>query len=108
MCMKDEGQARAVVDIDRNLTLSKSCFEPLERKSVIGDTKRLERVAGVSCAIPATSTGEARAMNNEEFRSRSKSLDGDHIHKVLRRPLLEDCGATYEIFEAILREGMNT
>ncbi|CAB3225097.1 unnamed protein product [Arctia plantaginis] len=58
-----------------------------------------------SCAIPATSTGEARAMNNEEFRSRSKSLDGDHIHKVLRRPLLEDCGATYEIFEAILREG---
>lgn len=61
-----------------------------------------------SCAVPTTSTSEARAADNEEFRSRSKSLDGDHLHKVLRRPLLEDCGATYEIFEAILREGMKT
>lgn len=59
-----------------------------------------------SCAIPATSNDEARARDSEEFRSRSKSLDGDHVHKVLRRPVLEDCGATYEIFEAILREGM--
>lgn len=58
-----------------------------------------------SCAIPATSHGEDRAMDSDEFRSRSKSLDGDHIHKVHRGPLLEDCGATYEIFEAILREG---
>lgn len=58
-----------------------------------------------SCAAPATATEEVRAADSEEFRSRSKSLDGDHLHKVLRRPLLEDCGATYQIFDAILKEG---
>ncbi|KAF9804742.1 hypothetical protein SFRURICE_007645 [Spodoptera frugiperda] len=59
-----------------------------------------------SCAIPAASTDEARAMDSDEFRSRSKSLDGDHSHKILRRQVLEDCGATYQIFDEILREGI--
>ncbi|XP_022834518.1 5'-AMP-activated protein kinase subunit gamma-2-like isoform X1 [Spodoptera litura] len=58
-----------------------------------------------SCATPAASTDEARAMDSDEFRSRSKSLDGDHSHKILRRQVLEDCGATYQIFDEILREG---
>ncbi|XP_073836103.1 SNF4/AMP-activated protein kinase gamma subunit isoform X4 [Musca autumnalis] len=39
----------------------------------------------------------------ENFRSRSKSLDVN----TLRRPnrILEDCGATYKIYEKILKEG---
>lgn len=57
-----------------------------------------------SCAIPATSTDEPR--DSDEFRSRSKSLDGDHSHKILRRQVLEDCGATYQIYDEILREGI--
>lgn len=56
-----------------------------------------------SCAVPATSTD--RTNPKEEFRSRSKSLDGDHIQKGLRRSVLEDCEATYQIFETILKEG---
>lgn len=59
-----------------------------------------------SCAIPAASTDETRAMDSDEFRSRSKSLDGDHSHKILRRQVLEDCGATYQIYDEILREGI--
>lgn len=59
-----------------------------------------------SCAVPVMSSEEARAViDPDEFRSRSKSLDGDHLHRVLRRPLLEDCGATYQIFDTILKEG---
>ncbi|CAH2103722.1 unnamed protein product [Euphydryas editha] len=56
-----------------------------------------------SCAVPATSTD--RTIHKDEFRLRSKSLDGDHIQKGLRRSVLEDCGATYQIFETILKEG---
>lgn len=39
----------------------------------------------------------------ENFRSRSKSLDVN----TLRRPnrILEDCGATYKIFDKIVKEG---
>lgn len=38
----------------------------------------------------------------EEFRSRSKSLDCD----TKRKPLgLSDCEATYRIYESILKEG---
>ena len=59
-----------------------------------------------SCAIPAASTDEPRAMDSDEFRSRSKSLDCDHSHKILRRQVLEDCGATYQIYDEILREGI--
>ncbi|NP_001119720.1 SNF4/AMP-activated protein kinase gamma subunit [Bombyx mori] len=58
-----------------------------------------------SCAAPTTSAEQTRTMENDEFRSRSKSLDADHLHKVIQRPLLEDCGATYQIFDAILKEG---
>lgn len=56
-----------------------------------------------SCAVPAAS--EERTVDADEFRSRSKSLDGDHMHRILKRPLLEDCGATYQIFDTILKEG---
>lgn len=59
-----------------------------------------------SCAAPTTSAEQTRTMENDEFRSRSKSLDADHLHKVIQRPLLEDCGATYQIFDAILKEGI--
>ncbi|XP_045510428.1 uncharacterized protein LOC123705603 isoform X2 [Colias croceus] len=55
-----------------------------------------------SCAVPATTLEPT--IDPEEFRSRSKSLDADRIHKVTHS-ILDDCGATYEIFEAILREG---
>ncbi|XP_060809697.1 uncharacterized protein LOC106130566 isoform X2 [Amyelois transitella] len=60
-----------------------------------------------SVAVPTASGEDSRTADSDEFRSRSKSLDGDHLHKVLRRPLLEDCGATYQIFDSILREGAN-
>uniref|UniRef100_A0A1E1WEJ7 CBS domain-containing protein n=1 Tax=Pectinophora gossypiella TaxID=13191 RepID=A0A1E1WEJ7_PECGO len=58
-----------------------------------------------SCAVPAVASEEARARDPEEFRSRSKSLDADHLHRISKRPLLEDCGATYQIFESIVKEG---
>lgn len=58
-----------------------------------------------SCAVPTTGTKEGPAVDPEEFRSRSKSLDGDHLHRVLKKPLLEDCGATYHIYDTILKEG---
>lgn len=58
-----------------------------------------------SCATPVTST-ETKPTDSEEFRSRSKSLDGDHLHKITQRSVLDDCGATYQIFDEILREGM--
>ncbi|XP_053623627.1 uncharacterized protein LOC128682795 isoform X2 [Plodia interpunctella] len=58
-----------------------------------------------SVAAPPVAANDSKTTDSDEFRSRSKSLDGDHLHKVLRRPLLEDCGATYQIFEAILKEG---
>lgn len=61
-----------------------------------------------SCAIPVTGTEQRRITDSDEFRSRSKSLDGDHLHKIYRRPYLEDCGATYQIFDAILKEGKLT
>lgn len=54
-----------------------------------------------SCAVPSTST--ERAVDSDEFRSRSKSLDCDHAHKV--KSILDDCGATYQIYESILKEG---
>jgi len=37
------------------------------------------------------------------FRTRSKSLDVDTLKKP--NPLLEDCGATYKIFDKIVKEG---
>lgn len=58
-----------------------------------------------SCAVPVASSDESRKVDADEFRSRSKSLDGDHMNKILRRPLLEDCGATYQIFDTIVKEG---
>lgn len=57
-----------------------------------------------SCAVPNTSS-EDHHSSSDEFRSRSKSLDGDHLHKIVKRPLLEDCGATYHIFDTIVKEG---
>lgn len=38
----------------------------------------------------------------EHFRSRSKSLDVNFTHKIL-----DDCDATYKIYDRILREGIN-
>lgn len=58
-----------------------------------------------SCAVPSTSAEATQKSQSEEFRSRSKSLDGDNLHRVLKKPILEDCGATYQIFDAILKEG---
>ncbi|XP_026315282.1 uncharacterized protein LOC113226757 isoform X2 [Hyposmocoma kahamanoa] len=56
-----------------------------------------------SCAVPNNSNEPI--ASSDEFRSRSKSLDGDHLNKIVRRPLLEDCGATYHIFDTIVKEG---
>lgn len=53
-----------------------------------------------SCAVPVSSPAQ-----KEEFRSRSKSLDAGKAHKLSKRAALEDCGATYQIFESILQEG---
>lgn len=59
-----------------------------------------------SCAVPNTSSEDNQpTASSDEFRSRSKSLDGDHLHKIVKRPLLEDCGATYHIFDTIVKEG---
>ncbi|CAH2985259.1 unnamed protein product [Chilo suppressalis] len=58
-----------------------------------------------SCAVPSPTNEESVKIESTEFRSRSKSLDGDHLNRVLRRPLLEDCGATYHIYDTILKEG---
>jgi hypothetical protein len=60
---------------------------------------------GRRTSVAVTSSETNNKVDAEEFRSRSKSLDGDHLHKVIRRPILEDCGATYQIFDAILKEG---
>lgn len=56
-----------------------------------------------SCAVPPVS--KEPASDADEFRSRSKSLDGDHMNKVLRTSILDDCGATYHIFDTIVKEG---
>lgn len=56
-----------------------------------------------SCAVPNISSEPT--ASSDEFRSRSKSLDGDHLNKIVKRPLLEDCGATYHIFDTIVKEG---
>lgn len=40
---------------------------------------------------------------DEYFRSRSKSLDVNTLQRPRR--ILEDCGATYKIFDRILKEG---
>lgn len=55
-----------------------------------------------SCADSAASPS---AVQKEKFRSRSKSLDAGHSHKESKRAALEDCGATYQIYESILQEG---
>lgn len=57
-----------------------------------------------SCANPVISA-VAQPTESEEFRIRSKSLDCDHLPKVSKRSVLEDCGATYKIFEEILEQG---
>lgn len=49
---------------------------------------------------------ETQPTKSDEFRSRSKSLDCDQLHINSQRSVLEDCGATYKIFDEILREGM--
>lgn len=38
----------------------------------------------------------------DEFRGRSKSLDG-----AIKRPIIRDCASTYRIYDSILREGMS-
>lgn len=55
-----------------------------------------------SCAVPETTVN---IETIEKKRSRSKSLDAQFIHKLPGHSILDDCGATYEIFDAILREG---
>lgn len=57
-----------------------------------------------SCATPVPGP-EAKTPDSDEFRSRSKSLDYDHINRMTKRSVLDDCGATYQIFDEILREG---
>ncbi|XP_048004452.1 uncharacterized protein LOC125240562 isoform X3 [Leguminivora glycinivorella] len=60
-----------------------------------------------SCAVPGSGTKDASVVDSEQFRSRSKSLDADHLHRILKKPVLEDCGATYHIYDTILREGQH-
>ncbi|XP_063837784.1 uncharacterized protein LOC135086883 [Ostrinia nubilalis] len=58
-----------------------------------------------SCAVPSTSSEDSHKTDSDEFRSRSKSLDAEHLHRIYKRPILEDVGTTYQIFDEILREG---
>ncbi|GBP13858.1 hypothetical protein EVAR_73412_1 [Eumeta japonica] len=61
-----------------------------------------------SCAAPAAITQPQNKSNKDEFRSRSKSLDAEHLHTASQRPWLEDCGIAYQIFDEILREGKHS
>ncbi|XP_050683868.1 uncharacterized protein LOC126978825 isoform X2 [Leptidea sinapis] len=59
-----------------------------------------------SCAVPVQKTERPeRSTKSDEFRSRSKSLDVHHVYKVSQGSILDDCGATYAIFDAIIKEG---
>ncbi|CAK1554801.1 unnamed protein product [Leptosia nina] len=54
-----------------------------------------------SCAVPITVTEPPV----QPARSRSKSLDVENIYSCHTNSILDDCGATYAIFDAILKEG---
>ncbi|XP_045490028.1 5'-AMP-activated protein kinase subunit gamma-2 isoform X2 [Pieris rapae] len=56
-----------------------------------------------SCAVPVTTSIED--VESTKYRSRSKSLDAHFIHKLPGHSILDDCGATYAIFDEIVREG---
>ncbi|CAH4038701.1 5'-AMP-activated protein kinase subunit gamma-2-like isoform X2 [Pieris brassicae] len=56
-----------------------------------------------SCAVPTTTSIED--VESTKYRSRSKSLDAHFIHKLPGHSILDDCGATYAIFDEIVREG---
>ncbi|KPI91843.1 hypothetical protein RR46_08269 [Papilio xuthus] len=56
-----------------------------------------------SCAVPTATVDVPR---KEDIRGRSKSLDPDHLHSIIRHPILDDCGETYRIFDAIIQQGV--
>ncbi|XP_047524027.1 uncharacterized protein LOC125062280 isoform X2 [Pieris napi] len=56
-----------------------------------------------SCAVPTTTNIED--VESTKYRSRSKSLDAHFIHKLPGHSILDDCGATYAIFDEIVRQG---
>lgn len=58
-----------------------------------------------SCANPVISA-QKQSTESDEFRTRSKSLDCEHLLQISKRSVLDDCGATYKIYDEILREGM--
>lgn len=66
------------------------------KKAHIWPRKRHESTCSMQTAGVVTPTNEVP----ENFRSRSKSLDVSYGHRILN-----DCDATYKIFDSIVREG---
>lgn len=65
------------------------------KKAHIWPRKRHDSCSTAASELP-TPTNEVP----ENFRSRSKSLDVNYGHRILN-----DCDATYKIFDSIVREG---
>ncbi len=66
------------------------------KKAHIWPRKRHESTCSITANIATTPTNEVPDM----FRSRSKSLDVNYGHRILN-----DCDATYKIYDSIVREG---
>lgn len=68
------------------------------KKAHIWPRKRHESTCNMTSNGVTTPTNEVPEPDN--FRSRSKSLDVSYGHRILN-----DCDATYKIFDSIVREG---
>lgn len=66
------------------------------KKAHIWPRKRHDSTSGMASNEATTPTNEVP----DNFRSRSKSLDVNYGHRILN-----DCDATYKIFDTIVREG---
>lgn len=71
-------------------------IKTIGKKAHIWPRKRHESTSNMTTNCATTPTNEVL----ENFRMRSKSLDVSYGHKILN-----DCDATYKIFDSIVREG---
>ncbi|KAJ6636538.1 hypothetical protein Bhyg_15129, partial [Pseudolycoriella hygida] len=72
-------------------------FKTIGKKAHIWPRKRHE---SMSCNMATNDTTTPINEVPDNFRSRSKSLDVSYAHRILN-----DCDATYKIFDSIVREG---
>lgn len=92
---------------DSDININQSPKEKSSKSSLHGMIKHIGKKAHIwprkrhdsTCNITNGVTTPTNEVP-ENFRSRSKSLDVTYYHRILN-----DCDATYKIFDSILREG---